>query len=216
MFCTKCQKFQPLFDVKHYCQLSSCLILAGRLIAFCNYVNQSYGRVDLYVRRYPASRELAESLRSFLARSKKTLFAGQCGGRGVHFLLISFTSLHKFAITFNMLLDTAHPDLHKQFLHSTPILLKATQFHNHRYLAHSVGLRSSSTVPCEQWFLQAGRYGRETVVSLSPVASVLEKPLLARQFRRDYLKCMLVFKSLHGLVQVTSPKQRVDRNIQKY
>ena len=56
MFCTKCQKFQPLFDVKHYCQLSSCLILAGRLIAFCNYVNQSYGRVDLYVRRYPASR----------------------------------------------------------------------------------------------------------------------------------------------------------------
>ena len=58
-----------------------------------------------------------------------------------------------------MLLDTAHPDLHKQFLHSTPVLLKATQFHNHRYLAHSVGLRSSSAVPCEQWFLQAGRYG---------------------------------------------------------
>ena len=43
--------------MKHYCQLSSCLILAGRLLAFCNYVNQFlYGRVDLYVRRYPASR----------------------------------------------------------------------------------------------------------------------------------------------------------------
>ena len=48
------------------------------------------------------------------------------------------------SLTFNMLLHTAHPDLHKQFLHSTPVLFKATKFHNDRYLAHSVGLRSSS------------------------------------------------------------------------
>ena len=146
MFCTKCQKFQPLFDVKHYCQLCSCLILAGRLIAFCNYVNQFlYGRVDLYVRRYPASRVAS-------------IFPSKIEGDSVR----------------------------------------------------RVGLHSSSAVPCEQWFLQAGRYGRETTPGrtlrernrgFSPVASGLEKPLLAGWFRRDYLKCMLVFKSLHGLVQ---------------
>ena len=35
---------------------------------------------------------------------------------------------------------------------------------------------SQSSLPCEQWFLQAGRARRET---FSPVASGLEKPLLA-------------------------------------
>ena len=70
MFCTKCQKFQPLFDVKHYCQLSICLILAGR--------------VELSV----------ITLISFYTGELTCM----SGGHSVHFLLISFISLHKFAI----------------------------------------------------------------------------------------------------------------------
>ena len=69
MFCSKCQKFQPLFDVKRYCQLSICLILAGRLeLSVITLINFYTGELTC-----------------------------MCGGRSVHFLLISFISLHEFA-----------------------------------------------------------------------------------------------------------------------
>ena len=92
-------------------------------------------------------------VRVYEKKNRRGFIDSQCKGTGIGkcfcccFVPLRFLGLVAAcyaSLIFNMLLLTAHPDLHKQFLNSTPVLFKVIQFHNHRHLAHSVGLRSSS------------------------------------------------------------------------